>query len=355
MNMLTIRAGSSEYHVFIGKGLLETLPERLAFSFMGSRFLLITDTTVEALYGTRLTDAFAARGLDCDLAAVAPGEASKSLDSFAQLLGTLAQKGYNRADVVVALGGGVIGDLAGFVSAVYLRGIRYVQVPTTLLAQIDSAVGGKTAVNLSEGKNLAGAFHHPSAVFVDTDVLGTLPGADFADGMAELIKYALIKDAAMFGALETGGAVDAASENLEKLIVKCLGIKRDVVAADERDQGERMLLNFGHTIGHGIERLCAARQLPMTHGRAVAIGMATITAAAERAGLTAAGTAARIKAVLEKTGLPHAIGDYDADELLKGIFIDKKNVANTLHLVLIVEPGKAFLHRIDRSEMRGFL
>lgn len=355
MNMLTIRAGKSEYHVFIARGLLGALPERMVFLYPKSRFVIITDTTVEELYGTKLKQAFKDQGLDCDLISVTPGEASKSAAAYVELLSALAQRGYNRADVIIALGGGVVGDLAGFVAATYLRGIHYVQVPTTLLAQIDSAVGGKTAINIPEGKNLAGAFYHPGAVFVDPDALKTLPEPDFADGMAELIKYALIKDAAMFKTLETGVIITAESPELEKLIIACLGIKRDVVAADEKDKGERMLLNFGHTIGHGIERLCAKQELPMTHGRAVSIGMAAITAAAERMVLTAPGTTKRIISVLQKAGLPHEMGEYDTDALLEGIFVDKKNVAGTLHLVLISEVGKSFLHRIDRSDMRSFL
>lgn len=355
MNMLTIRAGASEYHVFIAKGLMDVLPERLALLYPKSRFVIITDTTVEALYGAKLKQSFADNGYDCGLLSIEPGEASKSAAVYAELLSALAKHGYNRADVIIALGGGVVGDLAGFVAATYLRGLRYVQVPTTLLAQIDSAVGGKTAINIPEGKNLAGAFYHPGAVFVDPDALKTLPEADFADGMAELIKYALIKDAAMLKTLETGEAASASSPELEKLIIACLGIKRDVVAADEKDKGERMLLNFGHTIGHGIERLCAAQELPMTHGRAVAIGMAAITKAAERMVLTAPGTSKRIISVLQKAGLPYDISEYDTDALLEGIFVDKKNVGGTLHLVLISEVGKSFLHRIDRSDMRSFI
>jgi 3-dehydroquinate synthase len=355
MNMLTIRAGACEYRVYIGRGLIASLGERVADLFPQSRFAMITDTNVEALYGEKIMQDFEDCGAECALFSIEPGEASKSAETYAQLLSALAQNEFNRADVIIALGGGVVGDLAGFVAATYLRGIPYVQVPTTLLAQIDSAVGGKTAINLPEGKNLAGAFYHPSAVYADTDVLDTLDASDFADGMAELIKYALIKDAAMFAALEENEAVSTKSENLDSLIMTCLGIKRNVVAADERDRGDRMLLNFGHTIGHGIERLCTADGLPMTHGRAVAIGMAAITAASERAGLTQPGTASRIVALLKKAGLPYDISGYDKDRLLEGIFIDKKNVADTLHLVLVSEPGKSFLYRIDRSDMRNFI
>ncbi len=355
MNTLTMHAGTSTYPVYIENGLLDTFAAGLREMFPKSRFAVITDTTVHGLYGSRVAAALDALGLRYHIFTVQPGETAKSADTFAMLLSSLAQHSYNRADVVIALGGGVVGDLSGFVAAVYLRGIRYVQIPTTLLAQIDSAVGGKTAINLPEGKNLVGAFHQPSAVFVDSDVLQTLPQADFADGMAELIKYALIKDADMFSQLEAEAAVDAHSDSLPSLITRCLSIKRDVVAADERDTGERMLLNFGHTIGHGIERLCASQKLPITHGRAVAIGMTAITAASERMGLTALGTTERIIRVLKKAGLPHDISVFSKEDILKGILVDKKTVADTLHLVLVSEAGKSFLHRIPQSEMSSFI
>ncbi len=355
MNMLTIKTGTSVYRVYIGKGLLGILPDRLKQLFTESRFVVITDTTVFNLYGSKLKQYFSDEGLECHILTVEPGESSKCIETLSYLLSALAQRGYNRADVIVALGGGVIGDLAGFTAAIYLRGIRYVHVPTTLLAQIDSSIGGKTAVNLPEGKNLAGAFYQPSAVFADTEVLKTLPEEQFANGMAEVIKHSLIKDSSMFSLLEEGEKVSADSDDLESLIVANLAIKRDVVAKDERDKGERMLLNFGHTIGHGIERFCAASNMPMTHGKAVGIGMAAIAAAGERAGLTAKGTAARIVEVLKKAGLPHEMGEFDKDEILKGIFIDKKNVADVLNLVMLKRPGSAFLHRIPRHDMHRFI
>ncbi len=355
MNTLTMRAGTCEYPVYIEKGLMQSIPERLKDMFPQSRIAIITDDNISALYAKNVTAACEAAGLRYDLLTVKPGEGAKSADVFARLLSKLAQRSYNRADVIVALGGGVVGDLAGFVAAVFLRGLRCVQIPTSLLAQIDSAVGGKTAINLPEGKNLVGAFHQPSAVFVDTALLQTLPEPDFADGMSELIKYALIRDADMFIQLEQSGTIHADSDILSSWITRCLSIKRDVVAADEKDMGERMLLNFGHTIGHGIERLCAAQKRPMTHGRAVAIGMAAITAASERMGLTKAGSVQRIAAVLQKMGLPHDISAYDKDEILKGILVDKKNVADKLNLVLILEPGQSYLHQIPGSDAKSFI
>lgn len=355
MKDIAIHAGESRYGVQVGAGLLKTLPEKLLNAFPKSKFSVVTDEHVAALYAEGLSDELTRAGAQHRVLTVKPGEGSKSMDTLARLLSEFAGSGFTRSDVIVALGGGIVGDLAGFAASVYLRGVKYVQVPTTLLAQIDSAVGGKTAVNLPEGKNLVGAFYHPAFVCADTSVLKTLPEDVFADGMAELIKYALIRDADMFLQLEGSPAVKADSPELEDLVARCVSIKRDVVAADERDTGERMVLNFGHTIGHGIERLCAHQGLPMTHGKAVAMGMAAITRAGERMGLTEQGTAARVIAVLQKYGLPHDIGGYDKEELLRGISVDKKNLAAALNLVLISQPGKSFLHRIDPKDMENYL
>ncbi len=355
MNEIAIQAGSSRYTVQVGAGLLQALPERLDEAYPMSWFAIVTDEHVAALYAEGFFKGMKNAGARCRTFSVAPGEGSKSMETLSRLLSELAKYGYTRSDVIIALGGGVVGDLAGFAASIYLRGVKYVQVPTTLLAQIDSAVGGKTAVNLPEGKNLAGAFYHPEFVYADTTMLRTLPDEVFADGMAELIKYALIRDEEMFRQLEQGPAVKADSPELEELVARCVSIKRDVVAADERDTGERMMLNFGHTIGHGIERLCTHQGLSMSHGRAVAMGMAAITQAGERMGMTQPGTAERVVAVLQKYKLPYDISGYDQTELLRGIAVDKKNVAAALNLVLISQPGKAFLHKIDPQDMKNYL
>jgi len=354
MTQITVPSAAGAYDVHTGPGLLTELPEILAAAFPESRFAVLSDTRVAGLYGEALAAAFTRASLSFETFTVPPGEGSKSLSVFASLQSVLASHRFNRADVLVALGGGVVGDLGGFIAATYLRGIRYVQVPTTLLAQIDSAVGGKTAVNLPEGKNLVGAFYPPRAVYADTDTLQTLLPATFADGMAELIKYALIRDADMFARLERA-PLTPQSPDLPALIRRCVAIKRDIVAADERDTGERMLLNFGHTIGHGIERLCAAKKQPMTHGRAVAMGMAAITAASERLELTEAGTAQRIRTVLEMAGLPASIDGFDAQEILSGVLVDKKNIGSALNLVLLRKPGEAFLHPIARADMLQYM
>ncbi len=354
MDILNIKAGTSDYNVNIESGLRHSIAKELKKAYPKSRFAVITDDNVFSIYGRQIKESFTAQGLDHEIISVAPGEKTKSFGVLADIASRLAQAKYNRADVIVAIGGGVVGDLAGFAASVFLRGISYVQVPTTLLSQIDSSVGGKTAVNIPEGKNLVGAFYHPKAVYIDTEFLQTLSSEIFADGMAEMIKYALIRDKEMFGILEQND-ISAKSEMLKDMIIRCLAIKRDVVAADEKDKGERMILNFGHTIGHSLERICAGTKRNITHGQGVACGMAVITAASERLGETQKGSTARIVDVLKKNGLPFSIDDFDKQDILNGIFVDKKNVADKLNIILIKKPGSVFIKQITKQEMTNYL
>lgn len=353
MEVLHVKAGQNEYDVFLERGILKEVPERLKGIYPGSRFAVITDQNVWGYYGRQFSAALTSAELKYDVIIMPPGEHTKSISNFADILGRLARLGYSRTDMIVALGGGVVGDLAGFAAAAYLRGIRYVQIPTTLLAQVDSSIGGKTAVNLPEGKNLAGAFHHPGVVFIDADALKTLKSDDFSDGMAEMIKCGFIKDKDILDTLEKH-SITASSPELVSLIKRCLDIKRGVVEADERDKGERMLLNFGHTIGHALERICA-KSGGITHGQAVARGMAAITNASERLGLTKKGTASYIIQLLRKYGLPCCLGGFDRREILEGILVDKKNLGDKLNLVLLKEPGAAFVHPIIKSDMQEYL
>lgn len=354
MDFLKFKTKETEYEVLIEKGLLDKIPGMLKAVYPKSRFAVITDTNVYRIYGERFKTGMESVSADCVFITVAPGEKSKSMATLADNLSRLAQAGFSRSDVIVALGGGVVGDLAGFTASCYMRGIRYVQIPTTLLAQIDSSVGGKTGVNLPEGKNLAGAFYHPQAVYIDNGVLETLSTEDFSGGMSEMIKYALIKDASMLRTLEKNN-VDASSPVLSGLIKRCLEIKRDVVAVDEKDTGERMLLNFGHTVGHAIEHTCAENGRVITHGQAVAIGMEFITWVSERNGQTEKGTAERIKKLLVKYGLPYSIDGFSKKEILEGIFVDKKTLSGSLNLILIREPGESFISPVNRDDIEDYI
>ncbi len=355
MKRITVKTAKNEYTLSVGRGFKHQVAGYLKNDYPKSKFAIVTDDNVSALYEKQITKTFDDLRLRYDVISIKPGEKSKSVSVFSEITSFLAQRNYNRADVIVALGGGVVGDLAGFVASAYLRGVSFVQIPTTLLAQIDSSVGGKTAINIPEGKNLVGAFYQPSAVYIDMDFLTTLQDEDFADGMAELVKYAVIKDAQMFEALQNAGTITADSPILQDLIVKCLQIKRDVVTLDEFDKGERMKLNYGHTIGHGLERMCAQSGRHITHGQGVARGMVAITAASERLGQTQAGTTKRIIEVLEKQGLPTNIDGFDKDEILKGILVDKKNMADKLNIILIEQIGKAFIHEIDSGEIQRYI
>lgn len=354
MEVLKVKGGSSEYEAIAGRGILQSVPGFLKDKYSGSRFAVITDYNVWGYYGKQFSSALGNAEIKYDVFTVDPGERSKSIDTFASVLSRLATLGYSRTDLIVAFGGGVVGDLAGFAASAYLRGVKYIQIPTTLLAQIDSSIGGKTAVNLPEGKNLVGAFYHPSAVYIDTDLLKTLRNEDFSDGMAEMIKYALIKDKPMLEIIDQD-IINADSPELEKLILRCLAIKRGVVAADEKDRGERMLLNFGHTIGHALERVCARSGGHITHGQAVARGMAVITKISEQEKLTERGTASFIVQLLRKYGLPCCLGGFDKREVLEGILVDKKNLSDRLNLILLNKPGESFIHPISRDEMAEYL
>ena len=261
-----ISLGDRSYPIWVGAGVLERLPAAL----QGQRGQVVTDTHVAACHGARVMELL---GEGWGQIVLPPGEATKSASAWADLLERLAAAKLDRQSVLVALGGGVVGDLVGFASASYMRGIRFVQVPTSLLAMVDSSVGGKTGINLAAGKNLVGAFHQPIGVFADTDVLATLPAREFAAGMAEVVKYGVALDAEFFGWLEQNAAAIQAREPaaLEQMVARCCELKADIVSRDEREGGLRAVLNFGHTLGHAIEKVTGYGVV--LHGEAVALGM----------------------------------------------------------------------------------
>jgi 3-dehydroquinate synthase len=275
-----------------------------------------------------------------------PGEHNKSLDGLERLYGAFAAMKLRRGGLVVAFGGGVTGDLSGMAAATWMRGVRYIQIPTTLLAQVDSSVGGKTAVNLKEGKNLAGVFYQPALVLIDPALLETLPEREFRCGMAEVIKYGAIRSVPLFENL----AHKPDTAELAKIIAQCCRIKSEIVERDELDTGERMILNFGHSFGHAIEK--AGGYQRHNHGEAVAIGMTLAAEIGEKTGLTAAGIAARIKEVLEIHGLDTDC-PYEPEQLLPQMELDKKNESGKIKLVLIREIGTAFTHTIPPATLHS--
>lgn len=337
---------SKRYTIRIERGALDQLGAYCASLFApGKKAVVITDTHVAPLYLERVSTSLRNAGFDVTSCAFPAGEPSKRLSTIEGIYGHMAQAHITRSDFAVALGGGVTGDMAGFAAASYLRGIPFVQVPTTLLSQVDSSVGGKTGVDLPQGKNLVGAFWQPSFVLIDPDTLNTLSPHFFADGMGEVIKYGCIKSRALFDLLV--GTEDITSI-MEDVIYRCVDIKRDVVERDEFDTGERALLNFGHTFGHALEKLHQYQGL--SHGAAVGIGMVMMARLGEKAGFTAPGTADKIAAALEKYHLP-VHSDLPLSQIVEATASDKKSTGSSINLVLLKDIGESFVHKVARSDL----
>ncbi|NLZ17259.1 MAG: 3-dehydroquinate synthase [Desulfobulbaceae bacterium] len=350
--ILTVGLGDRSYPIYIGSGIMPRLGQYLRERLHSRRYAIISDHKVEALYGEQVLQSLRAAGLEGELFSFPAGEASKELATIAQLASTMAQRNFDRADAIVALGGGVSGDMAGFLAAIYMRGIPFVQVPTTLLAQVDSSVGGKTGVDIPEGKNLIGAFYQPRLVLIDTDVLQTLPQDEFLGGMGEVIKYGASLDADFFHYLEAQQEKILAQDRacLNHVIHHCCTLKAKVVEQDEREGGLRRVLNFGHTIGHAVE---AASDYSLLHGFAVAIGMCAVTELAERCGYASAGLRREIATLLTVYGLPADIPPkLDRARIRRFMLTDKKSVGRRLFFVLPVELGKVMVtDQIDATAL----
>jgi 3-dehydroquinate synthase len=336
---IEVALGARGYPVWIGPGLLRS-PALWRERLRGRHALVISNTTVAPLYLERLAQGL--DGLHWSSFLLDDGEAHKSFANVGRALDSLASLGATRDACVIALGGGVVGDLAGFAAACWMRGIDFIQMPTTLLAMVDSSVGGKTGVNLPAGKNLAGAFHQPRAVVADIDTLASLPDRQYRAGLAEVIKGAAIGDPDFFAWLEANAGALAAREAgpLAQAIARKVRYKASVVARDETEQGERALLNFGHTFGHALET--AGRYTTLLHGEAVAIGMLLAARLSERLGMSAETDTARLRALLQRLGLPTTMpAGADADALLALMRLDKKNTAGSLRLILWRGIGQA--------------
>ena len=346
MTTVTVRA-SRPYEVTIGRGLLDTVGRQAAGQWKGRSAAVVADSTVAPLYLNRVKDSLERAGFRVHSFVFPAGEDQKNGGTYLKLLEFLAARRLTRADGLIALGGGVVGDLAGFAAATFLRGIGFLQLPTTLLAAVDSSGGGKTAIDLTNGKNLAGAFYQPQAVLCDLDTLDTLPAEVFADGCAEVIKYGMIGDPALLARLET---VDFRADP-EELVARCVAQKRDLVEQDEFDTGARQLLNLGHTLGHGVE---ACSGYTVSHGRAVAIGMTLVTRAAVAFGRCPAEVLPRLRRLLERYGLPDATA-YSAQALYEKTLSDKKRSGDTISLVVPIAWGASQLVRIPVSELPAWI
>jgi 3-dehydroquinate synthase len=338
---------SKNYDVLIGSGLLPSLGAHALAMEEAITVCIVSDSNVWPLYGNTAEKSLLDSGLRVNSFVFPAGEESKNGNTYLNLLNHLAENKLTRSDLIVALGGGVVGDLAGFAAATYLRGIRFIQVPTTLLAAVDSSVGGKTAIDLPAGKNLAGAFYQPSLVLCDTNCLNTLPEEIFRDGCAEVIKYGILYDPALFAILsETGLSFDR-----ESVITRCVELKRDVVAEDEFDTGMRMKLNLGHTIGHGVE---ARSNFEISHGKAVAIGMAIVSRAGCKRGLCSKETKASILNILQKFQLPVSCA-FSAESLYTSALSDKKRSGGAVSLIIPNSIGDCGIFPTPVTEIQSFI
>ncbi len=347
MERVLVKASIS-YEILIDKGILDRTGEFIRTVKNSGKAAIITDDNVDKYYGERVMKSLESAGFSSKKYVFPHGEASKNHTTLLGIYDFLAENGYTRSDFIVALGGGVVGDTAGFAAATYMRGIDFVQIPTTGISQSDSSVGGKTAVDIGGGKNLVGAFHQPRLVICDTDTLNTLTPEFFSDGMAEIVKHGMIKSVELFDILSTKDI----KENLVDIMKRNVTIKGQVVENDEREKGERMLLNFGHTLAHALEKYY--NYTGLTHGYAISIGMSTFTHIAERRGMCKPGVADKLDALLKKCGLP-ITDSASMDELFKISLGDKKHLANGMNIVICPDIGESRIVRMSVDEYADFL
>ncbi len=342
MNKLKVnldRKTNNSYEICIGEGILDRVGMILARNSWAERYVIITDTRIDALHGERVQQALEKADLRVKRLTVPPGEAAKEIPTVLDIAGRLTGLGADRSTALIALGGGVIGDMTGFVASIYMRGIPFIQIPTTLLAQVDSGIGGKTGVDTDAGKNLLGTFHQPKGVFIDLAFLGTLPADQFRSGLAEVVKYGVIDSPEILGELEA--AVERAGLRetpfLERIVTTACRIKKEFVELDERDRGVRRVLNFGHTVGHAVE---AASGYALSHGESVAIGMVAAASLSEQLLSLPADDRRRIAALIRALGLPDRIpANLDPEEIRSRIARDKKKKGDTVHFVLLKKLG----------------
>jgi len=352
---LEVALGDRSYPIYIGTSLLADA-SLLGRHVHGRQVAVITNEVVRDLALEKLMEGLAGCNADVSVFVLPDGEEEKNLANYGAIMDFLVDGRHNRTTTLIALGGGVVGDITGFAAATYQRGVNFIQVPTTLLAQVDSSVGGKTAVNHPRGKNLIGAFHQPVAVLADLELLGTLPPREFGAGIAEVIKYGVIADATFFSWLEDNVEPLLAMEakSLAHAVARSCAIKAEIVAEDERESGRRAILNFGHTFGHAIEALTNYRQY--LHGEAVAIGMVMAADLSVRSGLLPRADAGRIAALIRRFSLPSQPPKLAADDMLDAMGMDKKVVDGTLRLILARTIGDAFVtSRFTPDDLRATL
>ena len=353
MQKIIVPLKERSYPIHIGSGLLDRLGTYVREALGEITVAVVTDDNVAPLYLSRAVKSLLAAGLKVKSITLPHGEETKCLARLSDLYDFLCHARLTRKDAVIALGGGVIGDLTGLAAATFLRGVHFVQVPTTLLAQVDSSVGGKVAVDLPQGKNLVGAFYQPDLVLIDPDTLNTLTDEFWRDGLGEVVKYGCIGDAELFALLEAAapGGRAALMSQIDVILRHCVQAKADVVAQDEHDTGLRMTLNFGHTIAHAVET--CQHYTGLRHGEAVSLSMHVMTRLTEAKGMTAPGTAERLDALLTALGMPMQLPDIPEENLISAMFMDKKSFGQVLRVIALNEIGKCFIHTTDVSFFTG--
>lgn len=360
MTVVRVEGNFQAYDVVVGAGLLARAGDLIA-PFVKARTVIISDETVARLYGPALLSTLAAAGIGARIVTIPPGEGSKSFSELERVLDFLFIAGLDRKDTVLALGGGVVGDLAGLAAALYMRGIDFIQIPTTLLAQVDSSVGGKTAIDTPRGKNLIGAFHQPRMVLADIAVLSSLPPVQLRSGWAEVLKHGLICDSAFFDWLAGEGAGGATGDAvaLERAVVRSVEIKAAIVGEDEKEAGRRALLNLGHTFGHAVEAELGFDETSLAHGEAVALGCILAFRYSARLGHCSMDQVERVEAVVTAAGLPSRLwqaGSFTAEALVARMKGDKKAEQGRLTLILASAVGSAFVKAsVDADDVRLFL
>ena len=356
METLNVNLGDRSYPIYVGQEILSRAGEFLQAAGLQGKVAVVSNPTVASLYLERVTKTLGQSGFDVITALIPDGEEHKSLESLAAIYDRLVSVRLERKSIVLALGGGVVGDLAGFAAATYLRGVPYVQVPTTLLAQVDSSVGGKTAVNHRGGKNLIGAFYQPRLVLIDVEVLSSLPRRELVAGLAEVIKYGIIEDADLFRLLEDKihGLVDLDRDLLIQVITRCCAIKARVVEQDEREDDYRAVLNFGHTLGHALEAATGFSEY--LHGEAVGVGMAKAAAISSHYGFCDLPSLERIRKLIAKAGLPTELPkNITKKSLIPGMEVDKKSMAGRVKFVMCTGIGKTCFHGLLPAEVLAAL
>jgi 3-dehydroquinate synthase len=353
MHELTVNLPGQTYSVYIEKGLFDNIGKEIKKIYKNGKIAVITDSNIERLYGDKLLKSLEKENFIIKKIVMEPGEKSKSFEVLQAVCDELLDFELTRSNLIIAFGGGVVGDLSGFAASILLRGVPFIQIPTSLLSQIDSSIGGKVAVNTAKGKNLVGSFYQPLAVFIDPGLLKSLEDRYLFDGMAEVIKYGAIRDLRLFNQLLRYTTKEDLFLNLESIIYTCCSIKKDIVERDEKDTGERMLLNFGHTIGHGIEKYFNYEAY--THGESVAMGMYAITKASEELGITESGTASLIKEILILHRLPWELPPMDKMSILNTMKLDKKNTGKNINLVLLKNIGTGFIQKIENKDIDKYI